>query len=103
MFSLALGHAERCERQGLSLIVNWSSDELLYRGPPGEPNLWSAFFRQPAELKLPPEELLRALRQGSTVFETDKFDLVFGAYRGVIQGYGSIPEEQADLGRALVS
>ncbi len=110
MFSLALGHAETCEKQGLGLIVDWTgaqcglpdvffvfviyhvfavclqfrslqflsrcqlvlrlfqlvfrlhirvlgclmrtSTELLYRGPPGEPNVWSSFFMQPAEIKM---------------------------------------------------
>lgn len=125
MFSLALGHAETCEKQGLGLIVDWTlglcaqcglldclmfslylmylmyllftfiyhvfavclqfhslqflsrcqlvlpifqlvfslhirvlgclmrtSTELLYRGPQGEPNVWSAFFMQPAEMQM---------------------------------------------------
>ena len=74
MFSLALGHADSCEKQGLGLVVDWiwpqcvpwrthghstcvarSSSDLLYSGPPGEPNLWNAFFCQPAELKITPE------------------------------------------------
>lgn len=29
-----------------------TSTELLYRGPPGEPNVWSAFFMQPAEMQM---------------------------------------------------
>jgi len=100
MFSLALGHAERCEKQGWSLIIDWSGEELLYRGPPGEPNLWTAFFKQPAELKHEPEELLRVLRQGE-FYETARHDAVFGAYRGVIQDYGGIPPHLAAHGRAL--
>ena len=58
MFSLALGHMETCEKMGAALLVDWSlvwkedkkglakswpqlrsSEELLYRGPPGEPNV----------------------------------------------------------------
>ena len=64
MFSLALGHMQTCEQQGTTLLVDWclgpnkpelvskraapnphhpkhprSSEELLYRGPPGEPNV----------------------------------------------------------------
>lgn len=32
-----------------------TSSELLYRGPPGEPNVWTAFFVQPAEIKIASE------------------------------------------------
>lgn len=101
MFSLALGHAQTCEQKGWALIVDWSSEELLYRGPPGEPNLWTAFFHQPAELAVQKSALVWALRQGQ-VCETDKHEVVFGAYRGVVEGYGVIPRHQASLGRALV-
>lgn len=100
MMSLALGHAERCEKNGWGLIVDWSSPELLYRGPPGEPNLWTAFFKQPAELTIQPEVLLQTLRDGRYM-ETEKNNTVFGQYRGVIQEYGTIPDQQAARGRAL--
>eukprot|EP00445_Apocalathium_hangoei_P009821 CAMPEP_0203870446 /NCGR_PEP_ID=MMETSP0359-20131031/18239_1 /ASSEMBLY_ACC=CAM_ASM_000338 /TAXON_ID=268821 /ORGANISM="Scrippsiella Hangoei, Strain SHTV-5" /LENGTH=657 /DNA_ID=CAMNT_0050789113 /DNA_START=106 /DNA_END=2079 /DNA_ORIENTATION=- len=101
MFSLALGHALTCEQKGWALIVDWSGDELLYKGPPGEPNLWHAFFQQPAALVCPPSVLLQALRQGRFM-ETDKNEVAFGGYRGAIQGFGSIPPAQAAQGRALV-
>ncbi|CAJ1402448.1 unnamed protein product [Effrenium voratum] len=100
MFSLALGHADSCEKQGLGLVVDWSSSDLLYSGPPGEPNLWNAFFCQPAELKITPEALSQAIRFGQFV-ETSKHNVVWGAYRGVIQDYGDIPLHQAARGRAL--
>jgi len=64
MFSLAMGHADQCEKRGWALIVDWSDEDLLYRGAPGEPNLWTAFFQQPAEVLLQPEALHAALRQG---------------------------------------
>jgi len=100
MFSLALGQAYLCEQNSLCLIVDWSSEELLYRGPPHEPNLWTVFFKQPAELVMEHEVLLRTLRQGA-FYESSKSTVAFGAYKGVIQGYGSIPQELASYGRAL--
>lgn len=102
MFSLAMGHMETCNQQDIALIVDWSGKDLLYRGPQGEPNLWTAFFRQPAELSFAhdPQALLQALQQG-IYLETSKHDNVFGSYKGVIQGYGSIPPKQAASGRAL--
>lgn len=100
MFSLALGHAETCEKQGLGLIVDWTSSELLYRGPPGEPNVWTAFFVQPAEIKIASEAIRHAIRSGQYM-ETSKHHVVYGHYRGVIQDYGGIPAEQAARGRAL--
>lgn len=100
MFSLALGHADTCERQGLGLIVDWSSSELLYRGPPGESNVWSAFFQQPADLQMTCEAVRQAIRSGRYL-ETTKHHAVYGRYRGVIQDYGGIPLEQAAHGRAL--
>eukprot|EP00913_Durusdinium_trenchii_P022220 g20879.t1 len=100
MFSLALGHADTCERQGLGLIVDWSSSELLYRGSPGESNVWSAFFQQPADLQMTCEAVRQAIRSGRYL-ETTKHHAVYGRYRGVIQDYGGIPLEQAAHGRAL--
>ncbi|CAE6918665.1 unnamed protein product [Symbiodinium sp. CCMP2592] len=100
MFSLALGHMETCEKTGAALLVDWSSEELLYRGPPGEPNVWNAFFCQPAELKMP-QEALRAAVDNGRYTETSSHKVVYGNYRGVIQGYGSIPAHQAAQGRAL--
>jgi len=100
MFSLALGHMETCEKQGTALIVDWSSDELLYKGPPGEPNVWNAFFYQPAELKMAPEVLRHAIATGQYT-ETNRHSTVFGNFRGVIQDYGRIPVEQAARGRAF--
>lgn len=100
MFSLALGHAETCEKQGLGLIVDWTSSELLYRGPPGEPNVWTAFFVQPAEINIASEAIRHAIRSGQYM-ETSKHHVVYGHYRGVIQDYGGIPADQAARGRAL--
>jgi len=100
MFSLALGHAEACEMNGSALIVDWSDPELLYRPPPGETNLWTAFFKQPAEFAVHPDALIHALQQGNYT-ETSRHDAVFGAYRGVIEGYGGIPQELASHGRTL--
>lgn len=100
MFSLALGHAENCEKLGCALIVDWSRKELLYRGPPGEPNVWTAFFRQPAEFVMEQSVLLQALQQGQFK-ATTRQENVFGAYRGVVQGYGGITRELASKGRAL--
>jgi len=100
MFSLALGHMETCEKMGAALLVDWSSEELLYRGPPGEPNVWNAFFCQPAELKMP-QEALRAAVDNGRYTGTSSHKVVYGNYRGVIQGYGSIPAHQAAQGRAL--
>lgn len=100
MFSLALGHAETCEKQGLGLIVDWTSTELLYRGPQGEPNVWSAFFMQPAEMQMTSKAIRHAIRSGQYM-ETSKHHVVYGHYRGVIQDYGGIPAEQAARGRAL--
>lgn len=100
MLSLALGHAEQCEKRGFALIVDWSDEDLLYRPPPGESNLWTAFFQQPAEAHFEPAALRDALRQGKYV-ETNRHDAVFGAYRGVVQDYGVIPPELAAYGRGL--
>ncbi|CAE7498990.1 unnamed protein product [Symbiodinium natans] len=100
MFSLALGHMETCEKTGTALIVDWSSEELLYRGPPEEPNVWNAFFCQPAELKMSPQALRSALCAGRYK-ETSSQRVVYGKYKGVIQDYGGIPQQQAAQGRAL--
>lgn len=101
MFSLAMGHMLTCEQKGWTLVVDWSWEELLYKGPPGEPNLWNAFFHQPAEMACARDVLERALARGQYM-ETEKHDVVYGALKGVVQGYGSIPAHQAAQGRALV-
>lgn len=99
--SLALGHAERCEQNGWVLVVDWSGEEMLYRGPsPEEPNVWTAFFQQPAEVTVRPEVLQHALRTGQYTLTT-RHDDVFGQYRGVIQDWGGIPVQLAEYGRAL--
>lgn len=101
MFSIALGHAHQCAESGKTLVVDWSGDDLLYQGPPEQPNLWSAFFMQPAELVIERETLNNLLMRGQFV-ETDSNDAVFGALRGVMQGYGGIPKSFAAYGRAFV-
>eukprot|EP00930_Biecheleria_cincta_P048776 TRINITY_DN34038_c0_g1_i1.p1 TRINITY_DN34038_c0_g1~~TRINITY_DN34038_c0_g1_i1.p1 ORF type:complete len:869 (+),score=144.21 TRINITY_DN34038_c0_g1_i1:38-2644(+) len=102
MFSLAMGHMETCNQQDIALIVDWSGKDLLYQGPQGEPNLWTAFFQQPAELAFAhdPQALVQALQQGHYM-ETAKHDNVFGCYKGVIQEYGGITPKLAASGRAL--
>jgi len=100
MFSLALGHAETCEKLGMSLVVDWSGEELLYRGPPGQPNLWNTFFHQPAALQMPLEELKLALQHGHVV-DSDQNKVVFGDMCGVVQERGNIPKNLASRGRAL--
>lgn len=100
MFSVALGYIAVREQQGQAVIIDWSSKDLLYRGPEGEPNLWNAFFWQPAEVSIPRETLLQALRTGQYA-ETEKYSPVFGMLKGVVQGYGFINEKLAEQGRAL--
>lgn len=85
---------------GWALYVDWSSDVMLYRGPQREPNLWQAFFHQPAELQMGARALREAFANGQCV-ETSELGTAFGTYRGVIQAYGTILPELAARGRAL--
>jgi len=100
MLSLALGHVQQCAATGTVLLVDWTWPDLLYAGPSWEPNLWCVFYHQPAELVVPKKAIHNALKKGNYV-ETLTHEHVFGSYKGVIQGYGTIPPAQATLGRAL--
>lgn len=100
MLSLALGHLQQCVLTGTVLLVDWTWPDLLYAGPSWEPNLWCAFFHQPAELAVPQNSILSGLQQGTKI-DTFTHDHVFGSYKGVIQGYGTISQMQASQGRAL--
>jgi len=99
-FSLAMGHMDKCLREGHLLVIDWSSAEMLYRGPPGCRNLWEAFFCQPAEVSWGVNPLGDA-RLAARVTETDRPSYVFGAYRGVIEVYGPITPDIAFYGRYL--
>mmetsp|Transcript_72882 Transcript_72882/g.202177 ORF Transcript_72882/g.202177 Transcript_72882/m.202177 type:complete len:550 (+) Transcript_72882:81-1730(+) len=102
MFSLALGLAEHLLIQGWGLYVDWSHHSLLYKGPPNEPNLWNALFRQPAEVAgfASSEDLAEAVfnQRFHTVKATE---FVFGEYRGVLESSGQIPPGLARRGRTL--
>lgn len=100
MLSLAVGHLEQCIVTGKCLLVDWSWPKLLYAGPSWEPNLWTVFFRQPAELAAPRHALLDALQRGHYV-ETKTHEFIFGNFKGVAQGCGTIDPELASKGRAL--
>ncbi|CAK0800426.1 unnamed protein product [Prorocentrum cordatum] len=100
MFSMAMGQVELRRRYGQALLVDWSWEGLLYRGPAGEPNLWNAFFRQPAELQMGRAELLGALRQ-KQYHQTTSSDAVYGGFSGVVQDYGAISPAKAAHGREL--
>lgn len=83
------------------MYVDWSNPKLLYHGPEGEPNLWNAFFRQPAEaMGAGRTGLLRRMKLRQYI-ETTAYSPVFGALKGVIESYGGIPLENAKLGRDL--
>eukprot|EP00929_Paragymnodinium_shiwhaense_P023990 TRINITY_DN14892_c0_g1_i10.p1 TRINITY_DN14892_c0_g1~~TRINITY_DN14892_c0_g1_i10.p1 ORF type:complete len:565 (-),score=111.46 TRINITY_DN14892_c0_g1_i10:339-2033(-) len=104
MFSLALGHADTLLKQGCGLIVDWSHSSLLYAAPSWEPsgNLWTALFRQPAEVAgfASQADISAALASGR-VHVTTSSEHIFGDLRGVIEGYGSISWELAQRGRQL--
>lgn len=100
-FCVAMGHAQSCyEKQGWALYIDWSSPEMVYRGPQGEPNLWEAFFYQPAKLDLGDEGLRQVLSNRQYV-ETSELGNPFGDGRGSIQNDGTIPLDLAASGRAL--
>mmetsp|Transcript_119910 Transcript_119910/g.208198 ORF Transcript_119910/g.208198 Transcript_119910/m.208198 type:complete len:521 (-) Transcript_119910:242-1804(-) len=100
MFSLVLGHITTCEANGIALYVDWSDPDLLYHGPPGQPNVWQVFFKHPAEVFMSPQVINERLaKQDYTV--TEENNLVYGAFKGVIEGYGGIPPECCAHGRAL--
>lgn len=100
MFSLVLGHITTCEANGIALYVDWSDPDLLYHGPPGQPNLWQVFFKHPAEVFMTPQVINERLaKQDYTV--TEENNLVYGAFKGVIEDYGDIPPECCAHGRAL--
>lgn len=100
MFSLVLGHITTCERNGVALYVDWSDSDLLYCGPPGQPNVWQVFFKHPAEVFMSPQIINERLaKQDYEV--TEDGNLVYGAFKGVIEGYGGIPPDCAAHGRAL--
>lgn len=101
LFNLALCCAEQCERQGSAFLVDWSSPKLLYCGPPGRPNLWSAFFEQPAELRCRRDDLLCAIAEGlhfdwHGLPPQDSWIL-----QGVIEDWGGLTPECAARGRGL--
>mmetsp|Transcript_54692 Transcript_54692/g.122800 ORF Transcript_54692/g.122800 Transcript_54692/m.122800 type:complete len:342 (-) Transcript_54692:7-1032(-) len=100
MFSLVMGWLDALRKDARLLLVDWSSPDLLYSGRPGEPNIWTCFFKQPAELEVPREAIFAALHDGD-VPRTTEADAIFGNYAGVADWGGTVSPALAAHGRAL--
>jgi len=81
--------------------VDLSSPKLLYRGPSGRPNLWSAFFEQPGELRYRRDNIFYSISEGCYF---DWYGLPpeeSWVLQGVIEEWGGLTPECAARGRGL--